>query len=312
MQRLLWMPVLAAVLVGVMVTAPAASADKILFQRASRTSFPSMWLMHSDGSGKRRLPDFARDPDLTLDGDRLVWWSTSLWTGTITGGHRRLVWRGGASEPEWSPSGRWIAAGKGVSPPADFDPDDPDDFTQIFIVRPGHGSPRRLRTPVSMAHPSWSPDGRRIVASGHHSQTTGFPSVTTSSSALWVIDVASGEAREIVHVDATNGDTTSESVGYPAWSPTGATIAFSRTTVDRSAQTEVSQIWTIGPDGTDPRQLTQMATGADSPTWSPNGRQIAFTTRPGASVDIATMRSDGSGVRVLTNGGTNTQPDWSR
>jgi Tol biopolymer transport system component len=329
MLRLLRMPVvLSVVLAGVMVTAPAASADKILFLRPSKGG-ERMWVMRSDGSGKRRLPDIAaRMPDLTLDGDRLAWTDfndNSLWTGTITGKHRRVVWRGDPQgryapfEPEWSPSGRQIAAANGAPPPADWE--DSDEFWQIFIVRPGHGSPRRLRTPVSMGHPSWSPDGRRIVATGSRSQTTCTGSgigndlacTTTFSTSLWVIDVASGEAREILHVDGTNADTTSEFVGYPAWSPTGATIAFGRTTGDRSAQTEIEQIWTIRPDGTASRQLTQMATGAEAPTWSPTGRRIAFTTRPAAGrSDVATMRADGSGVRVLTHGGISLKPDWSR
>jgi len=43
--------------------------------------------------------------------------------------------------------------------------------------------------------------------------------------------------------------------------------------------------------------------------WPPT-RGHHPTKRPGS--DIATIRADGSGLRVLTHGGNNFNPDWSR
>jgi Tol biopolymer transport system component len=183
------------------------------------------------------------------------------------------------------------------------------------VIRPGGGPARRLRTPVSMGYPSWSPDGRRIVALGLREQTACTPSPvfppsppvckTTFSSGLWVINVATGAEREILDLGA-------QREGLPAWSPNGRRIAFTWTELGNS---EVAQIWTVRADGTGLSQLTRLPSGAEgwAPSWSPDGRRIALTTkrRDGGS-DIATIRADGSGLRVLTRGGENFRPDWSR
>ena len=50
----------------------------------------------------------------------------------------------------------------------------------------------------------------------------------------------------------------------------------------------------------------------DLPAWSPDGRQIAFSSRRGDTSQIYVMRSDGSAERRLTTGpGSATDPAWS-
>ncbi len=208
--------------------------------------------------------------------------------------------------PRWSPSGNRIAATTEVEPPSGW-PEDAN-FFQVFVIRPGAGPPRRLRTPVSMRFQSWSPDGRRIVAGGSSQQTvcTGiFECQTTFSSGLWVINVATGAAREIVHFD-------NELSGAPAWSPNGRTIAFNRPTAP-GVITEDAHVWTVRPNGTGLRQLTRQPVIARQPSWSPDGHRLAVTIqRRDRGSDIATIRADGSGLRVLTRSGNNFNPDWSR
>ena len=59
------------------------------------------------------------------------------------------------------------------------------------------------------------------------------------------------------------------------------------------------------------KQLTFEGTN-ESPSFSPNGRHIAFaSTRTGRS-QIFTMGRDGKNVRQITRSGSNYQPDWSR
>ena len=52
---------------------------------------------------------------------------------------------------------------------------------------------------------------------------------------------------------------------------------------------------------------------ADSdPTWSPNGRQIAFVSRRDGNDELYLMAPDGSGLRRLTNdAGADVTPRWS-
>jgi dipeptidyl aminopeptidase/acylaminoacyl peptidase len=293
--------VVALVLVGLVGVPASASADQILYERITYPQGVRWWLISPDGSHARRLPVIrvAQHPDLTLDGRRLVFEQLlgggGLMTSPLARPRVRSVWRPPSLPlfPRWSPSGKRIAAIREVKPASNW----PENvrFLQVFVIRPGGGQARRLRTPVSMTGPSWSPDGRRIVAGGYDE--------TTFSSGLWVINVATGAAREIVHFD-------NELSGAPAWSPNGRTIAFNR----GSQGTEDAHIWTVRPNGTGLRQLTrQPVSNSSPPSWSPDGHRLAITIqRRGRQRDIATIRADGSGLRVLTRSGDNWYPDWSR
>ena len=84
--------------------------------------------------------------------------------------------------------------------------------------------------------------------------------------ALWVIDVASGAAREILKIDGE--------FGPAAWSPDGRTIAFSQQAGSQPEQ----QLWLVRPDGTGLHQLTRLSGGAGWPSWSADGRRLAFET----------------------------------
>ena len=60
------------------------------------------------------------------------------------------------------------------------------------------------------------------------------------------------------------------------------------------------------------RVLTSGAGENESPTFSPDGRRIAFTSRRGGKKQIWVMEIDGSNPRPLTSEGNNDMPDWSR
>jgi TolB protein len=71
------------------------------------------------------------------------------------------------------------------------------------------------------------------------------------------------------------------------------------------------QIFTINSDGSGDTQLTT-AGSSENPTWSPDGRLLAFSSKRGGVEAIYIMRSDGSGqIRVSQGKGHSTQPTWS-
>ena len=63
-------------------------------------------------------------------------------------------------------------------------------------------------------------------------------------------------------------------------------------------------------DGTNTRRLTSTSEDDGHPTWSPDGRRIAFER--GVPGDIFVMNADGSGARRLGSDTCDeTQPAWS-
>ncbi|MBL8182841.1 MAG: PD40 domain-containing protein [Blastocatellia bacterium] len=63
----------------------------------------------------------------------------------------------------------------------------------------------------------------------------------------------------------------------------------------------VSNIWTVGNDKTNAKQLRSETGSLNEVIWLPDGR-IAYTSNAGGSSDIWTMNADGSDVRQLTVG----------
>ena len=59
------------------------------------------------------------------------------------------------------------------------------------------------------------------------------------------------------------------------------------------------------------RQLTFGEGNNESPSFSPNGRHIAFNSTRTGKTQIFTMARDGKDLRQITRVGANYQPNWS-
>jgi Tol biopolymer transport system component len=103
--------------------------------------------------------------------------------------------------------------------------------------------------------------------------------------------------------------------GTPAWSPDGKRIAFrSQRAFPGALVTDLNsyEIYVMRADGSALARLTSNAAGDLEPSWSPDGKRLAFFSMRDGNQEIYVMNADGSSPRNLTNNaGTDTQPAWS-
>ncbi|MBV8705769.1 MAG: S9 family peptidase [Acidobacteriaceae bacterium] len=108
--------------------------------------------------------------------------------------------------------------------------------------------------------PQLSPDGKTVAFTV---QTVDLPN-NTKPSAIYTIPVSGGTPQLLTNEGNTNA--------RPRWAPNSKRILFV------SDRKDGSQIWSMNADGTDPKQITNMPTGADGETVSPDGKLILFTS----------------------------------
>lgn len=235
--------------------------------------------------------------------------------------------------PVWSADGRKIVFGR-------RDPSFGRVTGEIYVVdSDGSNLTNLTNTPLFYDHaPSWSPDGNKIVFSSDRANPDplgrpGF-SVRTPEQDLFIMNadgsnvvrltsdagaewfpawspdgewIAFTKGRaversgiELIRVDGSGRHLLTDAGFAPQWSPDGSKILFP--TQGAAVPGPQSEIFVINFDGSGLRNLTAGANGDNRfPTWSPDGRWLAFTSNRAkdGSWKLYKMRADGSHVTQL-------------
>lgn len=142
-----------------------------------------------------------------------------------------------------------------------------DDNSDVYVMNPDGTELTRLTDdPGWDGTPAWSPDGTQIA----------FASERLGSPVIMLMNADGSDQRALT--EATYASL------MPVWSPDGAQIAFASTRsyeVQRQGgRQEVDggfELWVMNADGSDPQRITGNPEDQSLyPTWSPDGKQLAF------------------------------------
>lgn len=92
-----------------------------------------------------------------------------------------------------------------------------------------------------------------------------------------------------------------ERIASPAVSPDGKWVAFTVTKYDKAANTRSRNLWLVPTSGGALRQLTTSAKTDDHPSWSPDGKHIAFISDRDGSAQIWVIAVDGGEARQISH-----------
>jgi len=251
-----------------------------------------IWVMNADGSDQRRVGP-GGSPTWSPDGTKLAFGLTvddnaDIYTMDVAdGGKVTRVTSDPARDhgPTWSPDGSMIAFNSGRS-----------------------GSDQVWRTNVDEG--AWGFNVTQLTQDTPHNRVNNF--IAWSPNGLWIAFEADRDRDdpEIYLANAVDGSNqqrltfTRALDEVPAWSPDSRQIVFSSDMHDEP-QAGTYDIYIMNVDGSNQQRLTDTPGSASVPSMSADGKQIVYTysMRDGNLSTIMIMNTDGSGQRVLLEGG---------
>jgi serine/threonine protein kinase/Tol biopolymer transport system component len=282
-------------------TQPAYSPDGQQIAFRSERDGGGIFIMGATGESPRRLSRIGYNPVWSPDGGSVLVATESvsepsqrsshsqLWRIRVTGEDPKLLYRGDAVQPSWSPHGQRIA----------FWGLDRESRRIIWTI-PAEGGAAVQVTEGKWTdwNPVWSPDGRYLY----------FISDRGGSVGPWrvPIDESSGKVRG----EPEQITIPQEWCGLLSFSQDGRRMVF-----QGSQHDAVLEALEIDPDHPGlARPMVLKIPGRKSPSYadvSPDGQRIAFNTlRP--QEDLFVVRRDGTGLLRLTNDPAKDRaPQWS-
>lgn len=251
-------------------------------------------------------PGGKSDVAFSPDGKQLAFASQgSIWVVPVAGGAPTRLTNAPAGsgdprqatdrDPRWSPDGRWIlftSGRRGVS-------------SLMVVSNDGNTTSFLTKLVQEASEARWSPDGKRIV---YITRTREYFSGRIE---LLEFDTRSGRGvgDPVVLYTSPVDRGGSWSIHGTEWSPNGQTLV---TVLQNSGW---DHLYLIPAKGGEPKQLTEGDFDDAEPSFSPDGRELAFTSNRGLaeSTGLWTVSASGGQSRQVTTFGTpgvTSDPQW--
>ncbi len=276
---------------------PGVASTSIAFV-SDRRGPKEIYVVDYDGFGLQRITNdggLSLSPAFSPKGNQIAYVSYRLHDGIPNVDIAMLNQRGGVppvimrskgldGAPAWSPDAQRITFS------SDMDGIQHGN-TEIYTMRPDGSDLQRISSNSAIdTSPTFSPNGREIA----------FISARAGGQHLYKMSV-DGTNLQRLRVEGSQIDS-------PAWNPNpqiSDLIAYTASTGGNNFQIFVYSLTT--------RRSVVVTRGygrTDSPSWSPDGRQIVFEATQGDETHIFAIGLDGSRLRQLTRESNNQSPSW--
>jgi TolB protein len=264
---------------------PGFFGSKIAFTAKSQTT-SAIYAMDFDGANAYKVSNNSSQnilPAWAPNGGQIAYTSfmrnnPDLYVAPAGGGRPNKLsgQRGMNTGASWSPDGKQIA----LTLSKDGNP-------EIYVINAADGSiVRRITNDRAIdTSPAWSPDGGQLA----------FVSDRNGGPQIFVVPASGGTPRQV----SFNGSYNTT----PTWMPRAGKHVIAYTTRDGNTYDIVA----LDLDTKAMTRITQNEGSNEEPSFSPNGRAIAFA-RAGQGVFIA--NADGTGKAVKVWSGSATGVDW--
>jgi dipeptidyl aminopeptidase/acylaminoacyl peptidase len=235
---------------------------------------------------------------------------TQIWLIKTSGGKPFQLTRGekSAGNLQWSPDGELLS----------FTSNRIGDKSQLFAIRPDGGEAQQLtKTENGVNAYAWSHDSKNIAYTSNDNDAKaakersdylgGFEVARKeySFAQLWRFEVDKALRETTLGTQLTKGK--EYTVGDFEWSPDDKRIAFSAAVNSDIVNIGTSDIYTLSIDNNAVKKLVATPGPDVSPHWSPDGKQIVFTSSMGnktffhANNRLALVATEGGTPRSLTD-----------